>query len=191
MIIFRANVHILFGLSITLLIVECLNNFIFKIRLGFEEYIMLILGCVFGSMFPDCDIRYSPGALIFPLWYFLEKYAMKYRTKELEIKAERFNTTVEYQVIRYYHRKFTHNIWFMLSMFVPLYFLGYWGLGFFLGTNLHIVLDSFTKSGIPLFIGINNRYYGFKKINSNSIKATVAINLLSVLQLLYITFLKI
>lgn len=72
-----------------------------------------------GSLFPDCDIKKSMIGKFFPMWIWCR------------------------------HRGFTHSIQAAVLFSLPIvYFNWKWGVLFFLGYVLHMMMDSGTPMGI-------------------------------------------
>ena len=44
------------------------------------------------------------------------------------------------------------------------------GLAFAINYFMHLLLDSFTKTGVPFFYPFNKKYYGFKLIKTGGIE---------------------
>lgn len=75
-----------------------------------------------GSVFPDCDIRYSMIGKVFPMWIFFK------------------------------HRGWIHSWYGLILFSLPwLYHSWEWSLSFAAGFLLHLLMDSSTPSGIRWF----------------------------------------
>lgn len=106
--------------------------------------LLIIAGAIIGSILPDGDHQHSPAGLVFPFWIFFK------------------------------HRTWTHSIWILIiEAATTLYFYGStllfpFMLGITIGTFTHLLIDSFTKSGIKLFYGLSNRSYGIKLFRADN-----------------------
>lgn len=66
------------------------------------------------------------------------------------------------------HRKITHSLLGVCIAFGLCYFINpVFAVVFTLNCLIHIVMDSFTKMGVPLFYPYNKEYYGVKEIYSS------------------------
>jgi len=64
-IIFNYKAHILISLAVLTTILNGLD-------VDTRVYLLLLTGCIYGSILPDCDIRYSIAGIIFPIWLLFE-----------------------------------------------------------------------------------------------------------------------
>lgn len=69
-----------------------------------------------------------------------------------------------------FHRTFTHSFLFLLfTTFLINIFSGEIALIWFVSYSSHLVLDSLTRSGIPLLMPIKNKRYGFRLCKTGGI----------------------
>jgi membrane-bound metal-dependent hydrolase YbcI (DUF457 family) len=111
-----------------------------KVHIGFAFIVWLFIAVVdteyanphwfnpipflLGSIFADCDHRHAPMGRILPLWIFFK------------------------------HRGFTHTIGGLLLFSLLVFdFNVHWGLPFFMGYLLHLLMDSTTPMGIKWIRG--------------------------------------
>jgi len=65
------------------------------------------------------------------------------------------------------HRTLTHSLIMLLNSTLLLLFLDkYIALVFFINFTTHLILDSLTKMGVPLFYPFSKKYYGFKLVKT-------------------------
>lgn len=65
------------------------------------------------------------------------------------------------------HRTITHSLIALLISSMVVIFINFGiGLVWFVSYTSHLILDSFTKMGVPLFYPRNKKYYGFKLIKT-------------------------
>jgi membrane-bound metal-dependent hydrolase YbcI (DUF457 family) len=101
------------------------------IQVGVEDVFLNPIPFLIGSVFPDCDIRYSTIGKILPLWLFLN------------------------------HRGFTHSIlgMFLFSLPIGIFYSWKWCILFASGYLLHLLMDSSTPMGIKWMTGHKKRAY--------------------------------
>lgn len=69
-----------------------------------------------------------------------------------------------------YHRTFTHSLLFLIfTTYITSLFSVYISIVWFICYSSHLVLDSITKTGIPLLYGLNRKYYGLKLVYTDGI----------------------
>lgn len=69
------------------------------------------------------------------------------------------------------HRKITHSLLGICIAFgLCSIFNVVFAISFCTNCLIHIVLDSFTLKGVPLFYPYNKKYYGFKEIKSGGVE---------------------
>ncbi|BDR82576.1 metal-dependent hydrolase [Clostridium tetani] len=67
------------------------------------------------------------------------------------------------------HRTITHSIVMLCITSLPLFIFNFnIGLIWFLNYFIHLILDSFTKMGVPFLYPWSTKYYGYKKIRTGS-----------------------
>lgn len=94
------------------------------IQLAMDDIFLNPIPFLIGSIFPDCDIKYSLIGKIFPLWIFLN------------------------------HRGLTHSIIGLLTFSSPIMLYDWKiCLLFAAGYFLHLIMDDCTPMGIKWFIG--------------------------------------
>lgn len=153
-IIFRGKAHILFNLSLTYLLDRWLG-----LDIGFYMY----SGIALGSILPDTDCRYGTGSMFIPLWVPLEIIARIFKRKDIKAKAKRYHKSFKEAARMYYHRTWTHSIFFIAFLYG--FYRVYPGegiKGILIGVTGHILLDSFTRSGIMIFYPVIKKNYGAK-----------------------------
>ena len=68
------------------------------------------------------------------------------------------------------HRTITHSLLFLfISSLLFSVISTELSLSYFIGVNMHLIADSFTVMGIPLFYPFIKHRYGFKLIKTNSL----------------------
>lgn len=73
-------------------------------------------------------------------------------------------------VLRIKHRTITHSLIALFLTTITVITFNF-SIGVIFGVNylIHLFLDSFTKTGVPLFYPFSKKYYGFKLIKSGGI----------------------
>ncbi|RXI70483.1 metal-dependent hydrolase [Clostridium tetani] len=69
------------------------------------------------------------------------------------------------------HRTITHSIVMLCITSLPIFIFNFnIGLIWFLNYFIHLILDSFTKMGVPFLYPWITKYYGYKKIRTGSVE---------------------
>lgn len=69
------------------------------------------------------------------------------------------------------HRTITHSL-LVLFLAASIIMLFNFGIGLSFGINylIHLILDSFTKTGVPFFYPFNKKYYGLKLVKTGGVE---------------------
>lgn len=88
------------------------------------------------------------------------------------------------------HRTITHSLIFMIfTTLLISYINSYIGLVFGISIASHLVLDSFTKTGIPLFYP-SKKYYGRRTVKTGTNEENFCILISSIMIIVYAVLMK-
>lgn len=100
---------------------------------SYFSHIIMVAGIIIGSTICDCDNKYAPAGKVIPLHWFIK------------------------------HRTWTHSVWAIVGAAALVYPFGIeFGVGFLAGVIFHILADTLTLSGVPLFYPIDKNTYGLR-----------------------------
>jgi inner membrane protein len=164
----NGKTHLIIALVIVLILYNYLSYFIST------EIMLTCIGfCLFGSLLPDID--HHNGIARKPYFILLSIIFIGYVSYKNGFGLQHITPLICLIILLIYsfksrHRTFTHSLLALSLYFLCLFTISMSGAVYLLiGYASHLLSDSLTKNGIPIFYPIIKKSFGIKAVRTGAI----------------------